>query len=209
MPDATEIDPVSGTLAAAQTVMGIVQSISGGIKANKALRERKAFKTPQEAAKILNASESMASQGLDPFTLNYLTGEVNRSTAKTLGIAERLGADPNVLSSILQTNIEGLMKIGAENHAQNMKNFGQYLGALDMMSKNKEAEWASQQDIVKDRLQQAAALKGAGMANIGSAANAFISISSADRIANLYRTQKDTGLKQLTNPDGSPHFEIG
>ena len=84
------------------------------------------------------------------------------------------------------------MKIGAENHALNMENFGRYLSAVDVVAQNKAAEQKSKQDMIKDDLQSANAEKQAGIQNITNAANAFIGTQAAGKTGNLYT---DTATK--------------
>lgn len=180
------VDPLSAALEVGQTILGTVQAISGSERTKRLLQQRRAYKTPEEYFKILNATENLASEGFDAFTLNYLTSGIDRSFSEASGTAERLGANPNDLSSLLDQKIQGLMKVGAENHQLNMENFSKFLGALDVMGQNKAAEWKSQQDIIKDQLQSAAEDKQAGLKNIFSAANAAIGTDAAGKTGKLF-----------------------
>lgn len=186
MPPATGIDPVSTTLAAAQGVLGTVQTITGSIKANRLVKQLTAFHTPDEAFKLLNATESMASQGFDAFTLKYMTDNVNRAASGALGTAARLGADPNDLSAILGQQADNILKIGAENHDRNMANFSRYLGALENIGANREAEQISKNNLIKDKIQAAVGDKQAGLQNLQNAANAYISMRTANKTSKLF-----------------------
>lgn len=183
---ASGINPIGAAIAGVQGALGIIQSISGNAKAKRLMSQRQAYKTPEEYFKILRAAQANAQQGYDASTLDYLTNQVDRGASQAYGTAARLGADPNQLSAIFDQKMQGLMKIGAENHALNLQNFGKYLSALDVIGQNKAAEWSSQQDIIKDQLQAASAEKQAGIQNIGSAANAAISLTSAARTSDLF-----------------------
>lgn len=197
------IDPVSGGIAGAQAALGIIQTISADAKLKRLRAQRTAYKTPAEYFEILQATQNAAQQGYDAFTLNYLTNQTDRAFDSSLGAATRLGANPNDLNRLFDQKVQSVMKIGAENHALNMKNFSQYLSAKDVIGQNKAAEWKSQQDFIKDDMQAAAASKQQGIQNIGSAANAFISLSASSKTNDLYKQIADAvaALKK-TNPAG-------
>lgn len=196
-----KVDPLSIVLTGAQAASGIIQMISGDAKMKRALAERKAYVTPDEYFKIFQATQSNAQQGFDPTTLNYLTNQTDRAFDQATGAATRLGANPNDLSALFDQKLQTMMKIGAENHQLNMENFSKYLGALDVLGQNKAAEWKSQQDIVKDKIQAAAAEKQAGLQNVGSAANAAISLSASSQTMDLYKQIEDA-LKALKGTTG-------
>lgn len=189
---ATGLDPVSAGIAGLQGALGIIQTISGDAKAKRLRSQRTAYKTPQEIFKILQATEQNMG-GYDPTTLGFLTNQTDRAFDQATGAATRLGANPNDLSAIFDQKIQGIMKIGADNHALNMEQFGKYLSALDTVASNKAAEWKSKEDMIKDDIQSATAEKAAGIQNIGSAANAFISMNASAKTADLYtdKTTKD------------------
>jgi hypothetical protein len=151
---------------------------------------------------MLQAAQSGAQQGYDAFTLNYLTSGINKAAAASLGTAARLGADPNQLSGILDQRIQGLLKVGSDNHLLNMQNFSRYMGAVEMMGQNKTAEWQSGQNLIKDRLQAANANKQAGLQNMGSAANAFISMDAARRTERLYTVKNPAPTPDATAVGG-------
>jgi hypothetical protein len=195
--------PIGIGLSAAQTALGLVQAISGDAKMKKLLAQRKAYVTPQEIYDILNATASRASSGYDPQTLNYLTGETDRALGATLNTAELLGGDPNDLSAIFDKKIQASMKIGAENQLLNMQNFQRYLQAESVVADNKAAEFKSQQDILKDSIQAAAANKQAGLQNIGSGVNAGLATASAYGTAGLYneKTPATPNYTSTLTPD--------
>ncbi len=188
--------PVGLALGVAQAGFGIVQSISANSKIKKALARRTAYTTPSEYFDILQATQSMASQGYDPFTLNYLTNQTDRAFDSSLSAATRLGADPNVLSNLFDQKLQATMKIGAENHALNMENFSKYLNAKDVIGTNAAAEWKSKQDMIKDELQSLGAEKQAGLQNLGSGLNATISTAASNDTAKLY-TEMLAALKAV------------
>lgn len=188
------IDPVSAGIAGAQAAFGIVQTISAQAKIKKLLAQRTAYKTPDEIFKILNASLSGA-QG-DTITRDFQTDQLDRTFSQIMGVATRGGADPNDLSALLDQKIQGIIKVGQEFHASNMEAVSKVLSAYNLVADNKAAEWKSQQDIIKDKLQSASADKAAGVQNIGSAANAAISLSASSKTGDLYKQIADA-LKAL------------
>ncbi len=178
------VDPVSAGIAAVQAGLGIVQTISGDAKAKRLQAQRTAYKTPEEIFKILNLSLNNG-QG-DTLTRDFQTGQVDRAFSQVLGNATRLGADPNDLSALFDQKINSLMQVGNQFHASNMEAFSKVLSAYDIVAENKAAEWKSQQDILKDQIQAASAEKAAGIQNLGSAANAAISLSSSSQVKQIY-----------------------
>lgn len=186
-------DPLT-LLAAGQTVLGAVQTLSGKSKINKLLAKRKPYQTPDEIFQILEATQSNAQQGFDPTTLAYLTNQTDRSFASGLGTATRLGADPNALSQLFDQKIQATMKIGAENSRLNMENFNRYLGALDAVAANRAAEQKSEQDLIKDELQAAGAQVQSGTGNLSGGINTGIAAYGANQTANLYKQ-----IQQLLN----------
>lgn len=182
--------PVGIGIAAAQTALGLVQSISGDAKMKKLLAQRKAYVTPDEIYDILNATASRASSGYDPTTLNYLTTQTDRAFSDSINAATLLGGDPNDLSAIFDQKMQATMKIGADNQLLNMKNFERFLMAESVLADNKAAEAKSREDILKDKIQAAAANKQAGLQNIGSGLNAGLAVASSYGTANLYKDQQ-------------------
>lgn len=180
------IDPVTAGIQAAQTAIGLIQTISANAKIKKLMGQRVGYKTPKEIFKLLNASKSLASQGFDPATLSYMNSQVDRDMGATLGVATRLGANPNQLSAIFDQAIQARMKIGAANHAKNLENFGKYMGALEVVAANDAAEQKSRDDMIKDQIQAAAGNKNQGAQNIGNAFNSFLSAYASGKIGQLY-----------------------
>lgn len=185
--------PIMAAIAAAQTAAGIVQTISANAKMKKLMARRTAYTTPEEIFKILQATQSQAQMGYDPFTLNYLTNQSDRAFDQTTGAATRLGANPNDLSALFDQKMQSIMKIGAENHQLNLANFSKYLAALDVVASNKAAEWKSREDMIKDQLQSAGAEKTAGVQQIGAGLNAGISAYASGQTSNLYKDAGSSG----------------
>lgn len=194
-------------LAAAQAALGAGQMITGAGRAKRLMQQRTAYKTPEEYFKILQATQSMASSGFDAFTLNYLTNQTDRAFSQQLGVAERLGANPNDLSALFDQKLQGVMKIGAQNHALNMANIEKFFTAMDVIGQNKAAEWKSQQDIIKDQLQSAAEDKKAGLQNMFGSFNAAISSWASDKTMDLYNEKKEKKAADQSGGTYSPTYD--
>lgn len=201
------LNAVGVGLSALQAGLGIVQSISGKSKMKKLLAQRKAYETPEEYFDILEATQSMAQQGYDAFTLSYLTDQMKRGLGSSIGESARLGANPNDMAEIYSRFEQGIMKIGAENHALNMENFSRYLTAKDVIGQNKAAEWSSQQDIIKDKMQAAGAEMQSGVQNIGSGANMLMGALSGKATSGLftddYFTKLASAMKKMERNGGA------
>lgn len=185
------VDPVSASVAGLQAAAGLVQTISASSKLKRKMAQRTAYQTPDEIFKILNATLSQA--GGDTIARDSSTSQLDRAFSQVLGGATRLGANPNDLSAIFDQKITGLMKIGDQFHASNMEAFGKVLSAYSLVADNKAAAWKSREDMLKDEIQALAAEKAAGIQNIGSAANAAISLSGSSKTGDLY-SQSATAL---------------
>lgn len=180
-------------------IYGAVSKGAANKKAKDALAKRKSYQTPDEVYQILDALENK-SQG-DVITRDFQTQQLDNSFSQQLGVAELLGADPNDLSGMFQQKINGILQVGQQFHASNMEAFGKYLGGLDMVVQNKAAEQGSQQDIVKDEIQAAAADKQAANQSINSGINTILSGYSAYQSNQLYKqylNNQKTGFDNST-----------
>lgn len=167
-------------------VAGIAQSIIEGGKAKKANREldslfkkRTKYQTPKEIFDILNLTTSNAAQGFSDETNAYLTGQAGAGLSSGLGAASRLGADPNQLSGLLDNYFQNIFKIGNENELVKMKKFDSLTNAINLVSQHKDAEWQSQENLIKDQMQSVAARVGNAQIGVNSGINlAFQGLSS-------------------------------
>lgn len=176
---------IGTAIAGVQAAAGLIQTISGNAKAKKLLGQRRAYSTPDEIFKILNYT--LSQQGGDTATRDYTTGQIDRSFSQSVNAATQLGADPNDLSRLFESKVNSLMQVGQQFHASNMEAFSKALAAYDLVASNRAAEWKSQQDIIKDKMQAAGLDKAAGIQNLGSAANSFIALDAAKRTSDLYK----------------------
>jgi len=177
-------------------VAGLAQTLIESGKAKKANKEldslfkkRRAYKTPAEVFDILNLTTSNAAQGYSDETMNYLTGQAGAGLSAGLGAATRLGADPNQLSGLLDSYYQDIFKIGNENELVKMKKFDSLTNAMQLVAQNKDAEWQSQENLIKDQMQSVAARLGKAEQGINSGLNFGIQGLANIASANLYGDQ--------------------
>lgn len=188
-------DPVSMGLSALQTGIGLYNQFKGQAEMKKLQDQRTTYKTPDEIFKMANLTFNNA--GGDTKARDYKQNQLDQSFAEILGTATRLGADPNQLSALLDRKISGSLQIGEQFHASNMKAFDNVLNAYETLAAHETMEWRSKDDMLKDRIQAAAAKAKAGAANVSGGVNNAISTLSSGRIEELY---KDLIKKTGTNP---------
>jgi hypothetical protein len=182
---------VGAGIGALQAGYGIVQDIKARKKINGLLSQRKAFQTSQQVYDIVNATLNQA-QG-DTITRDYETNAINQNLSNTLGTATRLGADPNMLSSLFQNSVNGIMRAGQEFHQSNTAAFSNVINAFKLLSDNKDAEYASQQDIIKDKLAAAGANLATGTQNISGGINTVLGSLSSKATGDLFKQKTPSG----------------
>lgn len=175
-----------GEVELATAALGLVQAGVGFIGKGKRTREmnaliaqRKAFQTPDEILKIEQGTQQRTANGLGAETLDYLTNQNDRAFSSAIGSANLLGGDPNSSASIFDQNFNNIMKIGSENHAANLANFTQYLGALNTVAENKAAEQVSKDNLLKDQIQAKAAAAADANKNIQNGLNTAVAGAGA------------------------------
>lgn len=190
-PIAAVLAVIQGVTGAAKAAKGSSQQKNAQAEANRLFKLRKSYQTPAELYKMLNAAEYNAQTGYDPATLDYLTSQTDRAFDSALDTAEVLGGDPNDLSGLFDSKMQQLIRIGAENHALNMENFSKYLSAEEAIAKSKDAEYVSEQDLLKDQLQAAQANITAGAQEKTEGINTVIGAAADYAIGRLYDNNVD------------------
>lgn len=179
--------PWGAILGGAQTLIGLGEKIIGNAKLKKLFKQRKSFETPSEIFDILNSTEYRAQSGFDPETLGFLTGKAEKGFATSVGAATRLGADPNILSGLNDEYMNDIMKIGSDNAMLQLQNFDKFLGAKELVAKNKEAEWQSKENLIKDQMQAAGMQGAAGTQDLSSGLNLLFSSLTSSQQAKLWQ----------------------
>ena len=180
--------PIVGTgLGLLETGIGIVQDIKAKKRINSLLSQRKTFKTNQQVYDIVNATLNQA-QG-DIITRDYETDLIKQNLSTSIGAATRLGADPNVLSNLFQNSVAGIMRAGQDFHQSNTAAFSNALSAFKLLSDNKDAEYASEQDLLKDKLAAAGANLASSTGNISGGINTVLSSLSSKATGDLFKVK--------------------
>lgn len=180
-----------------QTGIGIVNSIGAKKRQKKLLSQRTGYKTPAEINEVLQATQQNASIGLDPSTMNFLDNKTNSAFASSLDVIQRIGGDPNAMSSIFGQKVDALGDFAEVDTRARMKNFSAYLEALNTVAANKTAEWKSQQDIIKDKLQAAGADLNTANQNISGGLNTVAGGIGAQLTMDLYGNGKKPKINSL------------
>lgn len=186
---------VGAGLGVLQTGLGIVQDIKANKKINGLLDQRKAFQTSSQVYDIINATLNQA-QG-DTITRDYQTNAINQNLSNTVGTATRFGADPNMLSSLFQNSVNGIMQAGQQFHQSNTAAFSNVINAFKLLSDNKDAEYASQQNIIKDKLAAAGANLQTGTQNVSGGLNTILNSFSSKATGDLFKQKNSSN----TAPD--------
>lgn len=204
---------LGGYAGIAQAGMGVLQSIIGIGQQGKARKEinrlmsqRQAFQTPEEVYQTLQATQANAQTGLGSEVLSYLTGQNERGLSQGIGAATLLGGDANDLGALLDRYNTQSMGIGAQDQAAQMANFSKYLGALGVVAQNREAEWQSRDNLLKDRIQAAAARGQQGTLNLQSGLNATLGAITAGQQMGLYNQNLNylNNLNMVNSVTGVP-----
>lgn len=182
---------VGAGIGALQAGYGIVQDIKARKKINGLLSQRKAFQTSQQVYDIVNATLNQA-QG-DTITRDFETNAINQNLSNTLGTAMKFGGDANLFSSIFQNSVNGIMKVGDQFHQTNTAAFSNVINAFKLLSDNKDAEYASQQDIIKDKLAAAGANLATGTQNISGGINTVLGSLSSKATGDLFKQKTPSG----------------
>lgn len=212
-------DPITLAASGVGVLIGTAQSLINSGRAKRANRDlkrlfsqRKAFQTPQEVFDILNLTQFNASQGFSDETMSFLTNQSGAGLSAGLDAATTLGADPNQLSGMIDQYFSNLFRIGAESEQVKMKRANEFISAMQLVAGNKEAEWASRENIIKDQMAAATQRLTAAQTGIQSGMNLALNSAALGVGSTLYRDNTppavppagvDTSPYTATNP-GTP-----
>lgn len=179
---------IPAAIAAFQIGKGIIDEKNAKKDEKDRLAKIKPYETPQEVYDVLNATQANAQTGFDATSLQFLTDQTDQAFASSLGIAERLGSDPNTLSTIFSQKIDALKGVSAQNHQMQMQNFNAYLSALNAVGAGDAAEQKSAQDQLKDQLQKIGVDKQVATQQISAGLNTGMAAYSNYQMGKLYGT---------------------
>lgn len=155
-----------------QTIGNIIGKAKSKDEINKLLAQRKAFVTPDEVYKLVNAATQK--QGGDQEMVNLLTSQADSTFSQVLGTSALLGGSPNDFAKLFNQRVMTSTAIAEKNHAVSMANFSMLMDAWKTLAANKEAEWVSRDNLLKDRIQAAAGRGADANKGIGSGLNSMI-----------------------------------
>jgi hypothetical protein len=184
--------PVGLGLAAAQTILGGVQTAVAQNKMKKLFKTRKAYETQQETYDIKNATAYNQQTGYGAKTLDFLETNANRGLTNSLSAILQMGGDPNMVSGLLDNYNQNIGKIGADDSLLQMKKFDQFLAATETLARSKDAEYQSKENLIKDQLQMYGQKAQAGQKNMQSGLNLGLSTLTSAEMMNLYKTKATT-----------------
>lgn len=178
-------------VAGVSVAAGVIKGAQAKKAQRAALAKRTAYQTPQELIEVINAQRAMADQGLPEQTLNYLTNQNDRAFNTSLGTLQRLGGEANSAAALFDQSIQNSFKIGSENTLMNMQNFSKFIDAGKYLAQSRDAEWASEQGMIKDEQAAAHQRRLEATAQIGEGINTGISVYANYKLAQLYNKKKD------------------
>lgn len=195
-----------------QAGIGIAQSISGNARLKKLRGMRTAYQTPQEFFDMNAMALNAAQTGYGAQTLDYLTTQTDRALSSSLGAATSLGADANTIADIYDRNVQGIMKIGADNELQQLAKFNRVYDTTQVLANQKVAEWADKEAKIKDDMAAAAQKVAAGNKNLESGLNMALGGMANKESAGVFDMQKNTTAAQSFAPSanyGGVYSQLG
>ena len=192
---------IGGSVALTGLAVGAIQKGNANKKIKKAMSQRKAYTTPDEVFRIVNAAENK-SQG-DTITRDYQTNQLDTSFANALGVDQLLGAGPNQVASLFGQKVQGMLQVGEEYHRSNTEYFGNYMKALAVLGENKAAEQQSVDNIWKDYMQSLVARKEDANKTMNSSINGLISSGTSMATSQLYKDNSTGTTTPLVYSTGS------
>lgn len=209
MPDLTgiaaDISSVAGAaMPIAGAVTGIAQTVLGAIEKGRARRrqqnllsQRRGFETPSEIYDALYATQFNANRGLSAEMRDFLSSQIESQSAASIDAVSRISNDPNIISRIFQTSLDGTERIAATDVEAQTRNFSMFLQQLNTLGANKAAEQKSRQDILKDKLAAEGVNIGTSNQEMQSGINLLMNTLGLAATNELYKDRSE-GLPQDT-----------
>lgn len=172
-----------------QAVAGIAQSVSGNRRLKRLAAQRETYKTPDEVYDAFNLSVNQAQSGLGANTKQYLTTQNDRAFSSSLDAVTKLGGDPNSVANIFDAQMNNIMKVSAADDEARLRKMDTVYKNLAMVAQGKDAEYASEQNLIKDKMAAEAAKVEAGQKNMQSGANMMLSAYANGETNKLYKEQ--------------------
>lgn len=207
---------IAGGAALLQGIGGLFQSG----KANKMLKNLKdpGYKIPKEFEQNLAKSEQMARTGLPSQEYNLASTNIQRGTQAGLRQLSRMSNPFAGISGLTRSQSDAFARLDAQNAAARRQNILQAMGARRELAGQKLAQQQYAQQVYMDKVNQANALKGAGMQNIFGGLGNLASVgmmgmsqptSAAQTMGSLYGNPSvgqamGTGIKNIGSISKTP-----
>jgi hypothetical protein len=176
-----------------QAGVGAYQAISGNRRLKRLMNQREVYKMPDEVYDAFNLATNNAQTGYSADTMKYLTGQTDRALSSSLGALERMGGDPNDIMNIFDASMQNIMKIGAENDQVQFQKLNSVFAGLQGIAQGKDAEYASREALLKDKMAMEAQKVQAGMQNLQSGLNLGMNALSNMESMDLYKQANKLG----------------
>lgn len=186
------------------TAIGVGSSILKGIgglfqgrKAKKMLRGLRdpGYNIPKGFYQNLAQSEQMAKVGMPTEQYNLAKQGIDRSVSSGLRGLSRSSNPSAGAASLVRAGIEGGLSLEAQNAAVRRQNIMQAMGARRELAGQELAKQQYAQQRYMDQVNQANALRGAGMQNVAGALGGIGQIGMAGQIYGQGRSTSN----RLTN----------
>lgn len=155
---------IAGGSALLKGIGGLIQSAKG----SKMLRGLKdpGYQIPEEFKTNLAQAEQAARQGIPAQEYNLATTNIQRGTQAGLRQLGRMSNPFAGIASIARGQSDAMARLDAQNAAVRRQNILQAMGARRELAGQKLSQQQYSQQRYMDAVNQANALKGAGMQNI-------------------------------------------
>lgn len=187
------VQAIGAALGGVQAIAGGIQAISGNRRLKRLMNQREVYKMPDEVYDAFNLATNNAQTGYSADTMKYLTGQTDRALSSSLGALERMGGDPNDIMNIFDASMQNILKIGAENDQVQFQKLNSVFAGLQGIQQGKDAEYASREALLKDKMAMEAQKVQAGMQNLQSGLNLGMSALSNMESMDLYKQANKLG----------------
>lgn len=169
-----------------QMGIGAIQSAVGNARLKRLMQQRTAYTTPQEYFDANNMALNAAQSGYSAQSMSYLTNQTDRALSSSLGTVSKMGGDPNDVAAIFDRSVQAIMKTTSDNELLKMQKFNKVYETVNTLAKERTAEWADKEAILKDKMAAEAMKVAAGNKNQESGLNMALGAGANKAIGNLF-----------------------
>lgn len=220
MAEQTGVGKLITKLGGPGAVIGIGSSLLKGLggllqnrKANRLLRSLKdpGYKIPEEFQQNLAKAEQMSKVGLPSQEYNLASTNIQRGTQAGLRQLGRMSNPFAGIGSVSRGQSDAFAKLDAQNAAARRQNILQAMGARRELAGQKLSQQQYAQQRYMDAVNQANALKGAGLQNAfgglsGIANVGMMGMSQSQPGTGNQPTRSNLGFPQIGGAAGSYNY---